>query len=206
MGKAWRDLQRCGAHASSGRTTVVPKEKFTAPTSGLEKVTFSWGTTKDAERFKDTIDKLAQQVVTWHVYGDENAMKSMKDMTGPVFTHPVRPPRKYYEFRTDQLISDLEPMVETSDRFTDGQLNTKLVDDAEWKLDLDMFMVLQKNYVKDQDAWIENRARTYNLFLQHCPPDVDVELKNQSTWTTGQDEQNVVTLLIMIRDITHITR
>ena len=33
-------------------------------------------------------------------------------------------------------------MVETSDCFTDGQMNTKLVDTAKWKLDLDLFMVL----------------------------------------------------------------
>ena len=39
-------------------------------------------------------------------------------------------------------------------------------------------MVIQKKYEKDQDAWIENRARTYNLVLQHCPPDVEAELKN----------------------------
>ena len=97
-------------------------------------------------------------------------------------------------------------MVETSDRFIVVQLNTKLVDNAEWKIDLDLFRVLQKKYKKDQDTWIENRARTYNLVLQHCLPDVKAELKNQSTWTAGKDDQNVVTLLIMIRDITHITR
>ena len=37
-------------------------------------------------------------------------------------------------------------MIDTSDRFTDGQLNTKLVDDAKWKLDLDLLMVIQKKY------------------------------------------------------------
>ena len=45
-------------------------------------------------------------------------------------------------------------MVETSDRFTNGKLNTMLVDGAEWKLDLDLFMVVHKKYEKDQDAWI----------------------------------------------------
>ena len=63
-------------------------------------------------------------------------------------------------------------MVKTSDRFTYRKLNTKLVDDAKWKLDLDLFMAVQKKYEKDQDAWIKNRARAYNLVLQHCPPDV----------------------------------
>ena len=49
-------------------------------------------------------------------------------------------------------------------------------------------MVVQKKYKKDQDAWIKNRARTYNLVLQNFPPDVEAELKNQLTWTVGQDE------------------
>ena len=43
-------------------------------------------------------------------------------------------------------------MVETSNRFTDRQFNIKLVDNAEWKLDLDLFMIIQKKYEKDQDT------------------------------------------------------
>ena len=72
-------------------------------------------------------------------------------------------------------------MVKTSDRFTDGQLNTQLVDNAKWKLALDLFMVVQKEYDTDKDAWIKNRSQTYNLVLQDCPPDVKAELNNQST-------------------------
>ena len=185
---------------------MVPKEKFTATTSGLENVSFSWETTRDAARFKDTLDNMAQNVGTWHVYGAENAAKAIKDMAEPVFTKPVSPPRKYYKFRTDQQISDREPVFKISDRFTGRQLDTKLVDDAKWKVDLDLFMVVKKKYEKYQDALIENRARTYNLVLQHCPPDIEAELKNQSTWTTGQDEQNVVTLLLTIGNITHHMR
>ena len=86
-------------------------------------------------------------------------------------------------------------MVETSDWFTNGRLNTKLVEKSEWKLDLDLFMVVQKKYEKDQDAWIKNRSRTYNLVLQNCRPDVKVDLKNQSIWTFGRDEYNGPALL-----------
>ena len=55
---------------------------------------------------------------------------------------PELPPRKYYKFRMEQQISERETMVDTSDRFTNGHLNINLVDDAEWKLDLDLFMVV----------------------------------------------------------------
>ena len=72
-------------------------------------------------------------------------------------------------------------MVKTSDCFTNGQLNAKLIYNAKWKLDLDLFMVVQKKYEKYQDAWIKNISRTYNLVLEHYLPDVKAELKNQST-------------------------
>ena len=120
MEKCWQDQQRRGAQASSCITAVVPREKFTDPTSGLEKVTLSWGTTRNASRFKDTLDKLAQHVGMLHVYRDANTVKEMKDMAEPVFTQPVRPPRNYYKFWKDQQISDQKPMVETSDRFNNG--------------------------------------------------------------------------------------
>ena len=57
---------------------MVPKETFTAPTSGLENVTFSQGTTRDVARFKNTLDSLAQHVGTLHVHGSVNAVKAMK--------------------------------------------------------------------------------------------------------------------------------
>ena len=50
------------------------------------------------------------------------------------------------------------------------------------------------------------RTGTPVCVLQHCPPDIEAELKNQSTWTSEQDKQNVVTLLLMICDITHNMR
>ena len=80
MGKTWRDRQRRGALASSGRTEVLTKENFTAPTSELEKVTFSQGTTRDSARFKDNLEKLVQHVGMWRVYGVANAVKAMRDM------------------------------------------------------------------------------------------------------------------------------
>ena len=126
----------------SGVTAVVPGAKFTAPTSGLEDVISTRGTTRDAVRLRDTLDKLAHNVGTWHVYGAANVAKAMKDMAEPVFMRPVRPPRRYYKVRTEHQILDREPMVETSNRFTDGQFNIKLVENAEWKLDLDLFMII----------------------------------------------------------------
>ena len=58
MGKKGKRRQRAvgGAGSSGGAGTT----KFTAPTSGLEGVFFTWGTAKDASKFEDTVSKLAR--------------------------------------------------------------------------------------------------------------------------------------------------
>ena len=57
MGKKGKRKQRTvgGAGSSGGAAST----KFTAPTSGLEDVYFTWGTTKDAAKFEDTVSNLA---------------------------------------------------------------------------------------------------------------------------------------------------
>ena len=62
MGKRFKRKQRAaGGTGSPGGAGTV---KFTAPTSGLEDVFFTWGTAKDAAKFEDTVSKLAQHVGT----------------------------------------------------------------------------------------------------------------------------------------------
>ena len=62
MGKKGKRKQRTvgGAGSSGGAGTT----KFTAPTSGLEDVYFTWDTAKDAAKFDDTVSKLARHVGT----------------------------------------------------------------------------------------------------------------------------------------------
>ena len=55
MGKRTkRTRQRNAARSGGGSGAATPK-KFTAPTSGLEDVYFTWGTAKDAAKFEDTV-------------------------------------------------------------------------------------------------------------------------------------------------------
>ena len=58
IGKKNKRKQRTvdGAGGSDGAGTM----KYTAPTSGLEDVYFTWGTAKDAAKFEDMVSKLAR--------------------------------------------------------------------------------------------------------------------------------------------------
>ena len=55
-----RQQNAAGAGGSGGASTT----KFTAPTSGLEYVYFTWGTANDAAKFEDTVNHLARHVDT----------------------------------------------------------------------------------------------------------------------------------------------
>ena len=58
MGKKGKRRQRAVGGAGSPAGTT----KFTAPTSGLEDVFFTWDTAKDAAKLEDTVSKLAGHV------------------------------------------------------------------------------------------------------------------------------------------------
>ena len=62
MGKKGKRNQRIvgGAGSLGGADTT----KFTTPKSGLEDLFFTWGTSKDAAKFEDTVSKLAPHVGT----------------------------------------------------------------------------------------------------------------------------------------------
>ena len=93
MGKRTKRKQRAagGTGSLSGPTT-----KFTAPTSGLEDVFFTWGTTKEAAKFEDTVSKLAQHIGTSPWFQSLVALKAMSTLNTPAFEKPVVPRRDHW--------------------------------------------------------------------------------------------------------------
>ena len=66
----------------------------------------------------------------------------------------------------------------------------------EWKEDFKEFKSLSS-------AWEENKARVYNLILQHCPKDLEIKLKGLADWDTVSSGQDAIQLLTMVRALTH---
>ena len=87
-----------------------------------------------------------------------------------------------------------------------GELNTPTVGDIDYRLTVDEFLDKKKRHDIDEECWAENNARGYNLVLQHCPPELEAELRNSDNWTGTENERSVVKLLLMSRDITHHKR
>ena len=70
--------------------------KFTAPISGLKNVTFTQGTTRDAARFMETLNKLARYVGTQAWSQATVTAKAMIELVEPESVDPTKPTRKYY--------------------------------------------------------------------------------------------------------------
>ena len=182
----------------TGTGAAAPRE-FTAPTSGLEDVYFTWGTAKDAAKFEDTVSALASFVGTQGWTRSSEASKAMTALEAPVITAPNRPVREYWTDATWVA----KTYEKTSGEGADLVQLAPVLDDWEHDLDVEDYKVWRKTFQEQEAAWKENKAKCYYLVLSHCPKELEQELRNSSKWGATEDDQDVVALLKMIRDITH---
>ena len=155
MGKRTKRKQRAaGGTGSPGGATV----KFTAPTSGLEDVVFTWGTAKDAAKFEDTVSELARHVGTSLWPQSSVASKAMSTLKSPEFQEPTIPAREYWE--------DQERTRKTNDRTRPGTNNTvvdnvPVLEDWEHGLAVEQYKADWKIYNEQVLVWKENKAKCY---------------------------------------------
>ena len=72
---------------------------------------------------------------------------------------PVRPVKWYMMRGSNRL-----------DRFdADGNTNPSVINNADYKLDLDLFVVASKLHLLENQAWKENNARVYNSLCNTAP-------------------------------------
>ena len=114
MGKRFKRKQRAADGTRS--PGVAGTVNFTAPTSGLEDVFFTWGTAKDAAKFEDTVSKLARHVGTSPWPQSSVASKAMTTLKSPEFEEPSIPTREYW--------ADPERTTRTHGRTRPGGNNT----------------------------------------------------------------------------------
>ena len=184
MGKKAKRARQRNAVGSGGSGAATPK-KFTASTSGLEDVYFTWGTAKDTAKFEDTVSQLARHVGTQPWRLSSVASKAMSAIEASVITSPARPSRKYWTNETW--------LVETNDKTSGtGTLSDPVVGlipvKEEWDhlLDVDDFKIERRAFQEREAAWKENRAKCYYLVLSHCPKELEQELRNSTKWAATE--------------------
>jgi hypothetical protein len=173
--------------AASGGTT-----RFKAPTAGYEDVFFTSGSTKDAAEFKDTRQKLARWVATSSWKQASVLARAMTELKEPVLTPPVRPVRMYY---------DPNDGSETKVRAVKGVMNLPVADDIDYAETMDSYKSKMRKHEAAAESWEENNLKGYSLVLEHCPNELEAELRNQDAWEQVEARTSVVGVLVLIRDL-----
>ena len=75
------------------------------------------------------------------------------------------------------------------------------MDDIDYSDEMDQQRSNKRKSESSAENWEENDTKGYNLVLQHCPAELEAELKNQDAWGKVEDTQSVVRLLTLIRDL-----
>ena len=78
-----------------GRSAAATTKKFAALTPGLADVYFTWGTAKDAAKFKETVSALAWHVGMQSWKHSSLASNAMSSLAKPTVAAPARPVREY---------------------------------------------------------------------------------------------------------------
>ena len=178
---------------TSGASTSGAKPKFVAPTSGHEDVCFTTGSTRDAAAFQDTVQKLARHVSTAAGWKQGPTLgKAMTDLRDPAFNQPERPVREYYK-NTDGMT--------TTDRATAGKKNVEVMDDLDYAIETGEYSRKISRYETQLEVWGDDNTKGYTLVLQHCPEELQADLKNQEVWAAIDDARSVVRLIVLSRDL-----
>ena len=158
MGKKYKRKQRAVGGAGSPGGAGTGTTKFTAPTSGIEDVFFTWGTAKDAAKFKDTVSKLARPVGTSPWPQSLVTSKAMSTLRTPEFEEPAVPTREYW--------ADPGCTIKTYHRTAPGTGSTvvdnpSVLEDWEHSLQVEGYKAERKVYNEQVLAWKENKAKCY---------------------------------------------
>ena len=61
-------------------------------------------------------------------------------------------------------------------------LNIAVVDNIDYSDEMDQYKSDKRKSKSSTENWKENDTNGYNLVLQHCPAELELELKNQDAW------------------------
>ena len=98
---------------------------------------FTRGTTRDAARFTDTLNKLARYVGVQAWSQSNVTAKVMVELVAPSWNEPAKPIRMYYATPTAEN-PITTPMTQTPMRFVDNTVtrNVAVEDHIDWKMTL----------------------------------------------------------------------
>ena len=169
--------KRYGFRRGNSQQATPKKEKYKAPTSGLQEYLFTHGTAHDATNFTKVKDALVQHIggSSLYKYATEQALAAMKNLTEPTFPDPPDP---------------AEPADPAKPTFKERK------EQMEWEAAV-------KQQIQDKQAWKDVKVKMFQLIMQHVEPTLEDELKTDSTWEAIDSTYDAIELLKLIRSYAH---
>ena len=177
----------------SGPTSSAPtatKMTFWVPNKGYEDF-FTSGTVKDAVQSTDMIEQLLRYVSASGWKQASALAKVMTNLKNPAWIAPARPTRTY-------LCGSGTDAVETTNRITLGVLNIPMDDDIDYEATMDEYISKKSKYDAQLKNWEENNSKGCYLVLQHCPKELEVELRKQDSWKIAEYARSIIAILLLI--------
>ena len=165
-------------HFRRNQKPAQPKrEKYEAPTKGLEKYLFTHGTPEDATNFTKVKDALRMYIGGSSLYkhGTEFALKAINNLTEPTFPDPPDP------------VTPVDPAAPT------------LIE----RKSMMVWETAVKQQLQDQQAWRDVRVKMHELFMQHVEPTLLDAMKSDAKWEAIESSFDAIELLKLIRSYAH---
>ena len=89
----------------------------------------------------------------------------------------------------------------TTNWATAGTNNVTVTDDLDYAIGTGEHSRKISCYEIQLEVCGDNNVNGYALVLQHCPEELQAELKNQEAWVVINGTRNVVRMLLLIRDL-----
>ena len=89
----------------------------------------------------------------------------------------------------------------TTNWITLGVVNTPMVGNIYYQATMDKFLSKKRKYDNQPENWDKNNAKGYCLVMQHCPKELEKELRNQYSRKTAKDARSGITILLLIGDL-----
>ena len=177
--------------------------EYRAPTAGLEDMVFTIGKTKDADRFEVVKEELGKHFATQSWSDAADAARAFEILVEPVYTDPEEP----------DLPNRILPEKKVTSTDAAGLVTETIVPgevDPEYESKSQRYQMLIGRYARDRDKWEssvkhlkDNKSRMFAILLQHCPKYPMQRLKFNIKYHAGNDKKDAITLVTMIRDVTH---
>ena len=167
------------------------------PTATNVKLCFKRGDAKDAAGFEECKSALVNHVglQAWLYATDISRAMRKLEQVDPEDWAPEKPTCYYNNADGSRTMNKRARGVPGGDKLEPEK------EEWGWTIEIEEYGDAWRTYGKRVAAWTENKGKAYHIVTTHCPSEVKSEQRNQPRWAEIEDGNDVIALLLLLRDL-----